>query len=104
MEKKDIKANIEKVWAKTRKDFDKIIANTQKAIEKGEEYAKQISQKSSIQIKKISLNLKKEKLYYNLGKTISSLPPSRWQENKKVKSLLEEIKKINKELKASSKK
>lgn len=90
---------VKKVWPKTKKELEKVIKESKKAIDKGEKYVKSLSEKGAENAKKLSGILKKEKLYYSLGKLASQVSPSRWQKDKKIISVLKEIKKIEKELK-----
>lgn len=93
---------IEKIWPNTKNELEKIIVNAKKMLDKGEGYLKNVSDKSISQTKKISLILLKEKLYYDLGKILSTVSSNRWKTNKKINLLLEKIKSINSEIKKIS--
>lgn len=93
------KEMIEKIWPSTKNELEKIIVNAKKMLDKGEGYLKNVSDKSINQTKKMSLILLKEKLYYDLGKTLSVVSSNRWKTNKKINSLLRKIKSINLEVK-----
>lgn len=86
----------EKVWPQTKKEVEKMIDNTKNMIEKGEQYLKEISDKGIEQTKKVSFMLKREKLYYDLGKIISTTPKTEWTGAKKINILIKEIKNLSK--------
>tara|TARA_B100000315_G_scaffold257738_1_gene307522 strand:+ start:641 stop:958 length:318 start_codon:yes stop_codon:yes gene_type:complete len=99
--KKDpFKEFIEKVWPQTKKEFEKAAENAKKMLNKGEEYLKDVSEKSVEKTKKMSLSLKKEKLYYDLGKAVATTPATKINSNKKVSSTLKEIKQLEKQIKS----
>lgn len=109
-----LKDMVDKLWLKTKKDFqgivrrvspqakkelELIVENTKKALEKGEEYLKDISQKGINNTKKLSCALQREKLYYELGRTLAKLAKNKWSSNKKADDLLSEIKALDREIK-----
>jgi len=94
-----MKEVVDKLWPKTKKELEKALENTKKMIDKGEAYLKTFSEKSAEQTKKLSLNLKKEKLFYDLGKALSTFPKSKWAAHRKAGELLKEIKNIDREVK-----
>ncbi len=85
---------VDKVWPKTKKELEKVAENAKKMLAKGESYLKEVSEKGVEQSKKISLSLKKEKLYYDLGKAVSSCDLAELSSNKKVNGILKNIKKL----------
>lgn len=99
MPKDKFKDVIDKLWPKTKKELEKAIENTKELINKGEKRLKVVSEKSINHTKKLSLGLKKEKLYYNLGKEAAYLSKSKWANNKKIGELISEIKGIDREIK-----
>jgi predicted nucleic acid-binding Zn-ribbon protein len=101
MNKEKFKEVAEKLWPKTKKELEKAIANTKELLEKGERYIKTLSEKGVDNARKLSFSLKKEKLYYNLGKVASSVPKSKWSKNKRITDLLKEIKLLDKEINKS---
>jgi len=88
----------DKMWPRTKKELEKVIDNAKKMLGKGEDYLKDLSEKSVNQTKKISLVLQKEKLYYDLGKTLTKVPATRWKKHTKIGSLLKELKKLDAEI------
>jgi len=100
---KELKRKIEKLWKPVKKDLDKILKETTSLAKKGESYLKDISEKGKENLELLSLFLKKEKLYYQLGKVISTLPRNRWKEDKRVNEIVSQIKKINHILKKKKK-
>ncbi len=91
-----LKEVAEKIWPKTKKELEKAIDNARKIIDKGEDYLKVVSEKSIAKTRKLSLGLQKEKLYYALGKALLSVPKSRWSKDKKINSLVKQIKDTDK--------
>mgnify|MGYP000238677254 CR=1 FL=1 len=99
MNKDKLKETIDKVWPGTKKELEKVITNTKKMLNKGEEYLKVVSQKSLNNTRKVSLNFKKEKLYYTLGKNVAKIPKNKWSSDKKINELVKNIKALEKEIK-----
>ncbi|UCG35310.1 MAG: hypothetical protein JSW17_00480 [Candidatus Omnitrophota bacterium] len=84
-------AELKKLWPKTKKEWEKGLKQTKKLLDKGETYLKSVSEKGVEQTRKISLNLKKEQLYYNLGKLVANTPKTKWSKSPKVAKLLKQI-------------
>jgi len=103
MSQEKVKELIEKNWPKTKVELEKAMESAKKIISKGEEYIKDLSEKSVDATKKLSCNLKKEKLFYDLGKLVSATPRSKWDSNKKILAMLLEIRAIDKKNKNTSK-
>ena len=99
MEKDDLKKTIDNLWPKTKKELEKAVKNTKEVIAKGESYIKTMSSKSIDKTRKISLSVKREKLYYTLGKDIVKTPKSKWVTDKKITELVRNIKALSKEIK-----
>jgi len=100
MAKKDpLKEKIENIWPMAQKEIEKGIENAKKMIAAGEKYLKELSEKGIEKTKKTSFALKREKLYYDLGKAVASTSPDKYKTNKKITKLTKEIKKIDKEIK-----
>ncbi len=91
-----------KIWPKTKKDLEKGMVEAKKMLSKGEKYVRNVSDKGVKETKKISLNLKKEQLYYQLGKALAHSQKSKWTENRKAEALVKKIKIINREIKKLS--
>lgn len=87
-----------KVWPKTKKEMERGIKETKKMLNKGEKYLKNVSEKGLKQSKKLSLSLKKEKIYYDLGKAVAQTSLTQWSTNKRIDSLLKQIKSLNREI------
>ena len=88
-----------KVWPNTKKELEKGMKEAKKMLDKGETYLRNVSEKGVDQTKKISLNLKKEQLCYQLGKALAAAPKTQWSKNKKVEKLVKTIHGIDKDLK-----
>ena len=97
--KDTIKEIKEKVWPKTRKELENALKSTKSMIDKGEKYLKNVSEKGAQQTKKLSLSLNREKLYYDLGKLVSSTPKTKWKSNLKIKNSIKNIKDLTKDIK-----
>jgi len=90
---------IDKVWPRTKKELEKAMVQTKRLIVEGEKHFKVISQKSIKNTKKLSLSLKREHLYYSLGKSTAGTPKTKWSSAKKINSLIKNIKKLDQEIK-----
>ncbi|MFH1503834.1 MAG: hypothetical protein ABIH08_00365 [Candidatus Omnitrophota bacterium] len=90
---------VENMWPKAKKDLEKGMQSTKRMLIKGEEYLKEVSEKGVEQTKKIVLTVKKEKLYYDLGKAIASISTAKWKENKKINDIVKEVKDLSKQIK-----
>lgn len=88
---------VRKIWPKTRKELEKVAQSTKTAIDKGEQYIKTLSQEGIRNAKKIAVSFKKEKLYYELGKTIAVTPKSKWHESAAIEAVITEIKNLERE-------
>lgn len=99
MVKKDpFKEVVEKLWPKTKKEIEKGMENAKKMLAKGEECLKELSEKGIEKTKKIALSLKKEKLYYDLGKTAAATAIDKWKSSKKISALLKTNREITKQI------
>jgi hypothetical protein len=99
MAKKDnFKHRWEKAWPEAKKELEKALKNARIALNKSEVYLKNVTEKGAEQTKKISLGLKKEKLYYDLGKEVAATSVTKWKSSRKISALLKEIKKIDKQI------
>ncbi len=93
------KGKIEDIWPMAKKEIEKGLENAKKMLAAGEKYLKDLSEKGIEKTKKTSFALKREKLYYDLGKTVASTSPEKYTSNKKISKLAKEIKKLDKEIK-----
>ncbi|MBU1112293.1 MAG: hypothetical protein KKH93_00255 [Candidatus Omnitrophica bacterium] len=93
-----LKEMLDKIWPKTKKELEKGIVEAKKMLGKGEKYLKQVSERGVIKTKKLSLGLKKEKLYYDLGKALAKTQASEWPANRKISSLLGQIKNLDQQI------
>ncbi len=100
MVKKDpFKEVVDKIWPKAKKELEKDIEAALKLLAKGKGHLKDISDKSIEKTKTLSLGIKKEKLYYKLGKLTANTPKCHWKDTQKINSLVKEIKDIEKSIK-----
>ncbi|MFA7677262.1 MAG: hypothetical protein WCY34_03740 [Candidatus Omnitrophota bacterium] len=100
MEKKEhFRDMVEKIWPKTQVELEKAIKNAKKLLNSGEKYLKDVSDAGKKNTQKISMNIKKEKLYYDLGKAVSGIAQNKWATDKKIDKLVKEIKKLSRQVK-----
>jgi vacuolar-type H+-ATPase subunit H len=90
---------VEKAWPKTKQELEKAAENAKKMLAKGESYLKEVSDKGIEKTKKMTLSIRKEKLYYDLGKAVSSAGLTKISSNKKISKVLREIKKLDSQIK-----
>ena len=95
MKTKQLKKEIDKLWELHKKDVDGILENAQRLAKKGERYIRDKSKEGKKQLEIVAFNLQREKLYYELGKAISSLPKERWPTSKKPLEIIRKIKCLN---------
>lgn len=93
--KDNFKEVVDKLWPKTKKELESAICNAKKFMVKSEKYLKSVSEKGVKETKKLSLGLKKEKIFYDLGKAVVKTAPARWKTDKKISDLLKEAKDID---------
>ena len=99
MAKDKFREAVDKLWPKTKKELEKALKSTKKMIDKGEKYLKAGYEKGLENTKILSLNIKKEKLYYDLGRQVGHIPKTKWGSSSKVNKLIKEIKSLDKEIK-----
>jgi hypothetical protein len=98
--KKDpIKEVVEKVWPKTKKELEKGMKSAKEILNRGEKYLKDVSDKGVEKTKKLSLTLKREKLFYDLGKAAAITAATKWSSSTKIQSVLTEIRNITTQIK-----
>lgn len=99
-DKGSLKKTVDKFWPRTKKELEKVRENAKVLLVKGEKYLREVSEKGARHTKKISLSLKREKLYYNLGKTIATTASGDWKDNKKITEYLNAVKKLDRQIKS----
>ena len=98
--KKDIKNAMLDIWKATKDDFEVAMSETSKLIKRGETHVKSFSGKSKDKLELISAKLRRENLYYQLGKKVSSTTKSKWKDSKIINELRSEISKLSREIKS----
>lgn len=98
MKKQDWKKSMEKLWKRTKKDLEKVLDDTTSLLKKGEVYFKELSAKSKDKLDLLALKVRREKLYYRLGKALANVPKTRWINNNKIDKLLSEIRSLNRKI------
>ena len=95
MSKKQEKFDFQQEWPKIKKKLVEMSQEAMVLAKKGEKELVKFSQKSKLHLDAAGLNLKKEKLFYQIGKEYVKSKGA--QENAKMKKLLEEITVVEKE-------
>jgi len=90
---------VDKIWPKTKKELEKMAENAKKMLAKGEEHLRDWSEKGIEKTKKLSLSIKREQMYYTLGKISATTPATKWRASKKISSTLKEIKELDRQIK-----
>lgn len=104
MESKELRRRIDRLWRLGKKDLDKTLKDATHLVKKGEVHIKDISKKAEENLEAMVLFLRKEKLYYELGKYLAKLPKNRWKSSKKAENLLITIKNTSRKIKELKKK
>lgn len=98
-QKSALEKAMRKFWPQTRKEMDKIMKNTKDMMDKGEKYFRDVSERGIENTKKLALSFEREKVYYDLGKAVAQTPQTNWKKSRKVSSLMNQIKKLDREIK-----
>ena len=104
VKKRDFQKTLDELWDSSKKEFDKMAKETGKLFKKSEIALKEVSQKSQEALELVNATLRREKLYYQLGKTTASLSKNQRPQNKKISSMIKEISRLEKQIKQSKKK
>jgi len=99
MKKRELKKRIDKLWRLSKKDAENILQDASRLFKKGEEYIKEVSKKGEKNLETMLLSFQKERLYYEMGKSLANLSKSKWESSKKVESFLIKIRNINRKIK-----
>jgi ERCC4-type nuclease len=91
---------VDKVWPKTKKELEKGFASLKKTLSRSEKQLKELSDKGVKKTKEISLGLKKEKLYYDLGKAVASGTAIKSCKSTKIVAILKKIKDLDRKIKS----
>jgi hypothetical protein len=86
-----VKQSIEKMWPDIRKRLRKISSDALELAKYSEDKVKKLSQKSKLQFELVALQLKREQLYYKLGKTACTLLNTGKLKTKELKALHTQI-------------
>ena len=98
MKRKEFEKKVDKLWKVAKKDLDKVSKDTMRLVKKGEAYIKEISKKGEENLESMVLALQREKLYYELGKSLASLSKRKWAKNKKVEGSIAKIKGLSRKI------
>ncbi len=92
-----------RLWPKTKKELQRIMVNARQAVDRGEKYLKDISEKGIDNTRKLSLSFQREKLYYELGRQVASTARDKWDGNARTGTLWDDIKRLDRQIEAGSK-
>ncbi len=99
MEMKGLNKKMERLWRIARRDLERISQETFRLARKGELYIKEISKRGERNLEVMGLALQREKLYYELGKTLVYTSKNKWISSKRIKDLLIKIRDISRKIK-----
>jgi hypothetical protein len=99
VQRQHLKKTLTKLWENSLKEYDKMTNKTSKLLKTGEKNLKTASHSSKQKLEIINLTIKKEKLYYQLGKAAAKQPKNRWAKSLKIESLIKEIKQLDRQIK-----
>lgn len=95
MKKKSLEKNLHDLWKQAKNDFDTVVKEGSVIAKKSEKYLKEKSKEGKKQLEALTLALKREKLFYELGKALSKIPKGKKIINKKAQIILKDIRKVN---------
>ncbi len=95
---KIVEKNIEKMWPEVKDKLYKIGKDALELAKYGERKVIKLSKKSKLQFELVTLQLKREHLYYKLGKETISLLKKGVIKNKKLKSMYGQISILDKQI------
>ena len=98
MKKTELKKKIDRLWKLSKKDLERILKDTSRLAKKGEDYIREMSKKGEKNLEVMLLNLQKERLYYELGKSLANLSKNKWSSSKKAEALLIKIRKTSRRI------
>ena len=99
MKKKSLEKKLQGMWKVARKDMEQVSKDTARFVKKGEDYIREISKKGEENLETMVLTLQRERLYYDLGKSLASLAKNKWTRSKKAEGALIKIKNISRKIK-----
>jgi len=95
--------DFEKMWKDTKQQLSKVSQETLELLKKGESEIVKVSGKAKINFENLLLKLKKEQLFYIIGKESYKLLRKSKLGNAKLTSLNKEIKEIERQISANNK-
>lgn len=100
--KNQLKKDLLRLWNASQKEFDNITKETSKLLKKGEKQLKKVTAESQKKMELVNATVTREKLYYQLGKTLGSKSAASWKKSKKATSIAKQISSLSKEIKTLS--
>lgn len=92
-----------KTWPKAKAEMEKGISEAKKVIVQGEKHLGALTDKSLKRLRLVVLNHRREKKYHDLGKRVAGLLRTELETDEQVTEQLNEINKIDKEMKGIEK-
>ena len=99
---KDFQENLSKIWEMTQSQLTSLAKEASILAKKSEAYIRDISGKGKIEAEILIAKAKREKLYYELGKTMACAKKSPGKE-KKIEQLQRQIATLNREVNRNEK-
>ncbi len=97
--KTDLQKNLENIWAELQIQVNDISKEAKEIGKKTEAFLRDFSIKGKAKTEEMMLRLKREQLYYNLGKLLAKSPKS----GKKIASMKSEISVLDRQIKGKAK-
>jgi len=95
-----VRKEIKKIWPRAQKDIDRLGKDTAKLMKKTEKNLIDLYAQAKKTTQETILKAQREKLYYELGRSVASLLTSDQLKNKAILRLDTEIRQINRKLRA----
>ncbi|MFC1704178.1 hypothetical protein ACFL1E_05290 [Candidatus Omnitrophota bacterium] len=95
--KSKFQKDLEKLWPQTKKQLDKMAKEAMVLAKKSEKQLIALSEKGKLQFELTMLQLKKEQLFYNMGKLVSQKSKGK-KKTAKVLKLKKELARLNRKI------
>ena len=80
--KNTLKKDLLKLWNASQKEFENITRETSKILKKGEKQLQKVTAESQKKMELVNATITREKLYYQLGKTLGTKSVTTWKKSK----------------------
>ena len=99
MKQDELKKNMDKLWKYVKKDLQATQEDMTRLLKSSEVQIKELSVKSKIKLEEMSAALEREKLYYDLGKTVSAAHKKNKKFDAKSPIILKKIRSLDTKIK-----